>query len=158
MQNALRNSNNVTLVIPGLVAYRKAQQGRDTLTYSKSKEETLLWLDEVFDMKRDVEGFHETLDPKVQADNHYWYVQGLIIIFPVYYCIGEIEKAKRAYERAKAWSADEAMLGITSSSYSSIEAQWSELIMPWHKKVWRSLVSLCARIGEFEMQKWRGAR
>lgn len=156
MQNVVQLfPHTETLVIPGLVAYGIAQQGRDTFKYAKNKKEAFPWLDEVMDMKRDVESFNETLDPKIQVDNHSWYVEALIMIFPIYYHLGEMEKAKKAYLRACRWAEDGCLLGIPYSSSRCIEDKWSDLEMPWHGKVWRQFLSLCIRIGESQIVKWK---
>ena len=165
MQNVLRkpkSEKSAGVIIPGLVAYGKAQHARDTLKYSKSKEKTLRLLNQVMNMKSDVESFNHPLGDKImkniQGANHLWYVEALTIIFPIYYRLGEKEKAKRAYERARAWALDEALLGIVSRSYTLVESEWSKLtiIIPWYKKAWRQLVACCSLIGEQQIIKWKG--
>jgi len=163
MQNISERHDEEHFIPPGLVAYGLAHGARDSVRL-REKETAIYRADLVMSMKSEVEGFNQTQNKKIQGENHYWYVQGLIILFVFYHHTGEKEKSKQAYERAKSWALDEGLIYLSTNTYSDIQEKWQELENPpkqlesWYAKVWNAVRDVCARYGEYEIQKGNGGR
>ena len=144
------------IIVPGLLAHKYAQQACDAFMSDSQERGIMSELDFVMDMRSTVERWNGSLEEKLQAANHFWYVRALLAVFPVYYALGETEKAESAYKTAKAWALDECLIGLSTSCYTDIEAAWARLRIPWYRSCWKFLSDICQTVGEYEINKGRG--